>query len=248
MLRSGPLPPPFWYFMRKLSAVAFAAALLGAPLTAGAQLLLPVNLTNTRVTATTGNVAFSAFFVGSGPLTVGPHDGSFDMLSSAIQQVICVDLYHSLRNGQAYFADVTLLASSTSDIASLTRQGQLLGGAAGFSKYLQMAWLAEKFGTQSTSEWAGIQGAIWNLQSTGNPDAASNANVQFWLTQVLQADLSSVDRNSWAVVTNVEVDGGYGGTQEFLVRTNVVPEPATWVLMLTGFAAMVIIARRRRTA
>lgn len=234
--------------MRKLFAVAFAAAMFGAPFAAGAQLMLPVNVTNTRVTATTGNVAFSSFFVGSGPLTVGPHDGSFDMLSSSIQQVICVDLYHSLRNGEAYFADITLLTSSASDIASLTRQGQLLGGTAGFSKYLQMAWLAEKFSTQSTSEWAGIQGAIWNLQSTGNPDAASNANVQFWLTQVMQADLSSVDRNSWAVVTNVEVNGGYGGTQEFLVRTNVVPEPSSWVLMLTGFGAMLVIARRRRAA
>lgn len=234
--------------MRNFFALSAAVAILTAPSTVRAQLTLPLNVANTQVTAFVGNVAIGAVFAGSGPLTVGPRQASFNMLSSSIQQVVCVDLYHSLNNGQAYFADVTLLTSSTGDIASLTRQGQLLGGSAGFTKYLQMAWLSERFATEATTEWAGIQGAIWNLQSTGNPDAATNANVQFWLDQVMNADLNTVDRNTWAVVTNVEVDGGYGGSQEFLVRTNVVPEPSTYALMLTGIVGLMVIARRRRAA
>lgn len=234
--------------MRKFFLLSASVALLAAPAVATAQLALPANVTNTPVTASNGARAMSVVFAGSGPLTVGPRGSLFGALNPNVQDVICVDLYYSLMQGVEYRADLTLLTSSTTDIGTLTRQGQRIGGQDGLTRYLQMAWLSERFSTRPTTDWRGIQGAIWTIETEGNPDPALNPDVQFWLGQVMGADLDTVDRNTWAVVTNTEVENGYGGSQEFLVRVNVVPEPSTWLLMGTGLAGVMMVARRRRNA
>jgi PEP-CTERM motif len=235
--------------MRSLFAAVAAAALLAAPHAASAQLALPSgNVRGTSVTIATGSAAGIGTYAEGYVEPVGPLAMQFNMFARPLQQVFCIDFDNGYFDGMNYSGNVTLLSSSQADIGLLTRQGQALGGGNAFSKYLQMAWLADKFATTSQSEWAGIQGAIWNIGS-GKPDAALNSNVMSWLTRVRAADLATVNRNGWAIVTDVNTARGLGGAQEFLVRTvgTVVPEPSTYALLGTGLLGLAMITRRRRT-
>jgi hypothetical protein len=232
--------------MRTLAALSFvAAALIASPEATQAQLFTG-NVSNTAVTADAGPWAVSHTFAGVGTEQVGPLRLTFNMFANAVAPVVCVDFNNFYTSGATYTANVTLLSSSLADIGLLTRQGQQLGGADGLSRYMQMAWLSDRFATEASTEWGGIQGAIWNLGSTGTPDASTNPSVQFWLDQLASADLSTLDLTQYAIVTDARTVEGFGGSQEFLVRANVVPEPSTYVLMGTGLAGLLLLSRRRK--
>ncbi len=232
--------------MRKLAALSvLTATLLVAPRAAQAQLLFTANVSNTTVTADAGPWAVAQTFVDIGGEQVGPLRLTFNLFANAVAPVVCVDFNNFYSGGTAYSANLTLLSSTVGDIGTRTRQGQLLGGSVGLSRYLQMAWLSDKFATEATSEWGGIQGAIWNLGSTGTPSASLNPSVQVWLDQLAAADLSMLNLADYVIVTDVRTVEGVSGSQEFLVRANVVPEPSTYALMLTGFAGLAMFARRR---
>jgi PEP-CTERM motif len=232
--------------MRKLAALSIVAtALLVAPRALQSQNTSPTNLSNTKVTADAGAWAVSHSYANHGTEQVGPLRLTFNMFSNAVAPVVCVDFNNSYTSGAWYYANVTMLSSTLTDIEARTRQGQQLGGSAGLTRYLRMAWLTDKFATHATSEWGGIQGAIWNLGSTGAPDATVNPSVQFWLDQLAAADLSTLNLSHYAIITDVRTVEGYSGSQEFLVSANVVPEPSTYALMITGFAGLALLARRR---
>ena len=236
--------------MRKHLALASAVVLAVSPQIAQAQLTVTGNGSATPVTANVGTLAVNATFNGApGSMLVGPFQMTFGgIFGSAIKDIICVDLNNSFYDNQSYVANLTLLSSGDLDFTTRTRQGMYYGN--GFTShyvYLKMAWLAEHLYTEPTSEWAGIQGAIWHISSGWNPlGGTTNPNVQSWIDLVYAADLSAVDQNSWAVVTDVTVTGAEGGVQEFLVRTNVVPEPSTYLLLTSGLVGVALIARRRR--
>ena len=235
--------------MRSLFAAVAAAALLAVPTAASAQLVLPGNVRGTSLTINTGSLAGTGTYAEGYVEPVGPLALEFNMFQRPLQQAFCIDFENSYFDGMTYSGNVTLLSSSQAEIGLWTRQGQVLGGGNAFTKYLQMAWLVDKFSTENKTEWAGIQGAIWNIGS-GKPDAALNSNVMSWLTRVRAADLSTVNRNGFAIVTDVNVVGGLGGGQEFMVRTAgaVVPEPSTYALFATGLFGLGMLARRRRSA
>lgn len=246
--RQSGLPRSFNLTMMRLIA-ALSAALVLLPAPSAAQLTLTGN-TSAPVVAHTGSTAISATFNGApGAAMVGPFSMTFGgIFAAAIQPVVSVDLNNSFADGQAFAANVTLLSSTDFDLTTRTRQGMWYGnGYSSRQSYLAMAWLANLLDSQPTTDWAGIQGAIWNVGTAWNPlGGTTNPGVQFWLDQLAAADLSTVDANAWAIVTDVNATGKIGGAQEFIVRANVVPEPSTYALMLTGFAGLVVVARRRR--
>ena len=238
--------------MRKL-LVLTAAALFLSPMSVSAQLTLAntTNISATPVTASVGTTAIVATFNGApGTTIVGPFRMAFGgIFGSAIHDIVCVDLNNSFYEGQSYNANLTLLSSSDSDLLARTRWGMGYGDANTVRHlYLKMAWLAGHFYTEPSSEWAGIQGAIWHLTTGGALPfgGETNPNVQTWVSLAYQSDLTSIDASGWAVVTDVSATGFEGGAQEFLVRTNVVPEPSTYLLLATGLAGIALIARRRR--
>ena len=59
-------------------------------------------------------------------------------------------------------------------------------------------------------------------------------------------DFAGFDFSEWSILTDKNADGVLGGKQEFLVRTSVVPEPGTVVLLLSGMLLLVGVARKRR--
>jgi PEP-CTERM motif len=232
-----------------------AAALLAVPQIAGAQATFTSNVANTRVTARIGTEVVNATYnyaPGGVPSTfseqVGAFRVEFNMFGNAVSKAFCVDLFNTLQDASPYNVNVTLLSSSQTTLGNLTRQGQTLGGATAFNNYVKMAWLAGNFATAAQSEWAGIQGAIWNIQ-TGTPPSALNAGVATWLGRLASANLGTVNLAGWAIVSDVTMQGGNGGRQELLIpiSVGVVPEPSTYALMATGLIGLVVIARRRRT-
>ena len=238
--------------MRKLLALTVALGLITVAKPAAAQVSLGSNVDATTLKVETGTTAVPHTFDGLGGVDyVGPLKLTFGAgFGNAVAEITCVDFNNPYSTGQTYTANLTLLSSTTADIAARTRQGMILGGdgSSSLTLYLKMAWLADKFASTHSSQWGGIQGAIWQLQSNWmGYFSGNNPDVNFWLNQVHTADLGAVNRNGWAVVTDVNVTGEFGGVQEFLVRTNVVPEPSTYALFATGLAGLALIARRRRT-
>jgi hypothetical protein len=128
------------------------------------------------------------------------------------------------------------------------------------------------FGSGDTRRnvWSGIHAAIWSIMTPGFPGSVGGINdidlamamaLPFInLAQDASAGIGSAatafaefDFSEWSVLTDVNADGQTGGKQEFLVRTtvpgvigvNVVPEPATVVLLLSGFLILFGVGRKR---
>jgi PEP-CTERM motif len=246
MRRSGPPHfPSAPISMRVLSVGLLTLALVSSPLSAYAQ---TPTVADAPVAAWIGGRAvFASYNGGPASAQAGPYQMRFGgIFGNAIADIYCVDFANDFGQGVEYEARITALSNDANTFASRTRIGLTLGdGSVAKTRYLQLAWLASHFETEPTSAWQGIHGAIWSMN--GNfPDPALNPDVALWLDLLAGADLSTVDQNAWAVVTDMAVTGPNGGSQEFLVRGNVVPEPSTYALMLTGFAGLAIAARRRR--
>jgi hypothetical protein len=106
--------------------------------------------------------------------------------------------------------------------------------------------------------WSGIHSAVWSIMDATYPGAytpsevtnaaLANAMAAPFVTLAANALVSNftgayaMDFDQWAVVTDVTDPG----RQEFLVRTTVAPEPATYVMLLSGLVLLFGVAQMRR--
>lgn len=222
-------------FRRILAAsLAFAAATAEAQPRGGTLQFQPTK-PNPAITA-------YGYYVGPfwGTVTSDPTRPKIDLY--------CVDVLNSISWGHTWSANFTNLASGD---LSLTRHGN-----AKLAQYQQAAYLASLFNTSgvTTTQWGGIQTAMWNLLNPGNPNGGTsttnNTQEAYWLAQASTwyntGGANNFDFSKWTIVTDVNAAGVVSGrgTQEFLT-TGVTPEPETWVLMGTGVLLIVGFAVRR---
>lgn len=174
----------------------------------------------------------------SGNVYVGSYNGT---LGNVAYDIFCVDASTIVYTDRPYDVWVT----------PLTATGKIEDGL--FTKdsnpdaYTQAAWLAMQFDLNSTEEWGAIHQAIWRITDTyeGSGISTNTSGAQFsvaeWIEKA-EAGAGSVALSEWSVLTaSPEMDL----SQEFLVRTNVVPEPGTWAMLLTGLVGLGGVAFRR---
>ena len=194
---------------------------------------------------------------------IGPYQGT--LLSDPTQPTItlyCVDFAHSVGYGQVWDVNVSGL---TSGDLSTTRLGQDAAPyATDLLKYQKAAYLASLFDsawqtyeTDRRTAWSGIHAAIWSIMTNGFPSTTLGVNNPTLATSLAAAWIARADAAAaggfvgmnfaeWAVLTDVSVmRDPASGTQEFLVRTGVVPEPQTYLLMASGLLLIAVFARRR---
>ncbi|MGQ0640094.1 MAG: PEP-CTERM sorting domain-containing protein [Gemmatimonadaceae bacterium] len=154
----------------------------------------------------------------------------------------CVDILNRITWGKTWNANLTNLGQTN---LSNTRHG-----SAKLLQYRKAAWLTTQFSLNSTTAWAGIQAAIWNLLNPGAPNGG--AAETFWLnkanTFASSTTYGTYNWNQFHIVTPVGAAGLVrgGGTQEF-ITPSVTPEPATLLLLATGLICTVgfLVVRTR---
>lgn len=210
---------------------------------------------NTTRTVYAGQAYRASFKFTSGSPWMPPHGTT---AFGPTVDIFCVDFLHtaniSTSGYNAYFTNLS------TDPLTRTRSTDL-------TRYLKAAWLSSKmdelakFGlnTAERDSVADIHAAIWNIManepvSVKHGSTFSSGGMTNWIT-VAEDNYTSVNAADWTVVTDACVYNGgtAGGThiavdncsQEFLTR-NVVPEPATLILLGTGLIGTLGVGFLRR--
>lgn len=226
--------------LRNAAFAAIAAALFASAATATTPVFLqtagiynPGTVSVTTGGSTTNDYSsLIRFKANVGTTATAP---GFDLLG------FCVDLFHNVSvgiNGQTpinlKYHTAKLLTDANGHLLT-TAQKQQIGGLATLGFAIQAGSAADKY-----ADLAAIQGAIWTIEYPGSTIAASG----------VYGDLQSRIDGFIALAPSLKgaaraIYADNGVTQGFIVGGGV-PEPATWAMLLGGFAMVGAAARRRQ--
>ena len=200
---------------------------------------------------------------GLGNVWAGPilFDGTYGANGPGFVDLVafCVDIYHHISLGN-YSPDLTYTdANALTYDSNVNGQTNHYAGPAGLgvANVTKIGVLANYgtlvakdillSGNTKNDRLAAVQGAIWQLASGRNVTGAgldglidnlSGANYQSFFV----GNYGPI-RSSFTFITPT-IYPGARGTQSFVIAA--VPEPATWAMMIGGFAAIGAMLRRRR--
>ena len=246
--------------MKRVCFFLLAGALLLQPISADAQLTGPPNSTE-----------YLDFVGGSGQggtygVQVGAYRGRFLADSEVGPSVArtttsnqfalyCVDYLHYASNSEG-LVTVTSLGGAPDLSGTNTRLQD-------YGRYQKSAYLASLFDSWETHQstlasvfggtytkaqvWGGLHAAIWNV-ATGPTTLGSGgtAAARYYFLGLATVNGSSFDTSGWYVVSDADQAlGSSASGQEFLMKAVSVPEPSTFLLLLSGVFILCVANRRR---
>jgi len=157
-----------------------------------------------------------------------------------------VDVLHTA--GDQWVASTSIGSGASDDAITGTLGSTRLQNTTGaLSKYIGAAYLSTLFDSWTTvnsnknTAFSIIHSAIWKVVQNEN---VGSGTLQGWRDTLLSTHSSAVasfNAEGWYVLSPIAPADG----QEFLIRTNVVPEPSTYLLLATGLLFLVAFGRKR---
>lgn len=229
--------------------------------------LQPIQVSAQIFNGTPNDVEYLKFLDGSNQggtfgVQVGPYEGQFLGNKAGTTRIAdtgpfalyCVDYLHSAGNSNGL-----VTATDLTGAPDLTGTNTRLMD---YSRYQKGAYLSSLFESWTTIRdaefnntyerkhiWGGLHAAIWDITTgpsdLGSGNARTNA-VREWALAAATANGGGFSTDGWFVLSEKNDLGESGSGQEFLMRTRVVPEPSSMLLMFSGLLMLVGVARGRR--